>query len=360
MPEGREHVVTPAEAGRRIDQVLAACWCDLSRSRLQKLIAAGLVRAAGRPVRARDRAVAGMRLGVALPDAEPSLLRPEAIPLAIVYEDEHLLVVDKPPGLVVHPGAGVRTGTLVHALLHHAPQIAAVGGAGRPGIVHRLDKDTSGLLIVAKTEACYLQLVAAIARREVARTYQALVWGVPRTSGGRVEAPVGRHPGDRQRMAVTARGKPAATRYRVLEPFGWASYLECALESGRTHQIRVHLSHIGHPVLADPVYGGGRRRALNVAQGVRRLADAILAVLPRQALHAARLEFDHPVTASRLRLEAPLPADFAAALRLLRRPADGGAPAPPAHPRALTAAIRVDRRSPDGGFSSGAPRGHHP
>ena len=329
MPEEREHLVTAEEAGRRLDQVLAACWSDLSRSRLQKLIAAGLVRAAGRPVRARDRAVAGTRLDVTLPDAEPSTLAPEAIPLDIVHEDEHLLVVNKPPGLVVHPGAGVRTGTLVHALLHHAPQIATVGGAGRPGVVHRLDKDTSGLLLVAKTETCYLRLVAAIARREVARTYEALVWGTPRAASGRVEAPVGRHPVDRQRMAVTERGKPAATRYRVLEPFGWAAHLECALESGRTHQIRVHLSHIGHPLLADPVYGGGRRRALNLPQTVRRLIDAIFAVLPRQALHATRLEFRHPETAGVLRLEAPPPADFAAALEILRRSAVGSASEPP-------------------------------
>ena len=329
MPEEREHVVTAAEAGRRLDRVLAACWSDLSRSRLQKLIEAGLVRAGDRAVRARDPAVAGERLAVTLPDVEPTGLAPEAIPLTIVHEDEHLLVVDKPAGLVVHPGAGVRTGTLVHALLHHAPQIAAVGGAGRPGIVHRLDKDTSGLLVVAKTETCYLRLVAAIGRREVARTYQALVWGVPHAAEGRVEAPVGRHPGDRKRMAVTERGKPAATRYRVLEPFGWAAHLECALESGRTHQIRVHLGHLGHPVLADAVYGGGRRRALNLPQGVRRLTDAIFAVLPRQALHAARLELLHPVTAGWLRLEAPLPADLAAALTLLRQSARGGAPDPP-------------------------------
>jgi 23S rRNA pseudouridine1911/1915/1917 synthase len=324
MPAEREHVVTAEEAGRRLDQVLAAAWADLSRTRVQRLIEAGLVRVEGRAARARERPPAGARVVVTVPDAEPSTLTPEAIPLAVVYEDEHLLVLDKPAGLVVHPGAGVRTGTLAHALLHHVPHIAAVGGAGRPGIVHRLDRGTSGLLLVAKTDTAYRRLTQAIARREVVRIYQALVWGEPLPPVGRIEAPIGRHPGDRKRMAVVARGRPAATRYRVLEWFSWASRVECALESGRTHQIRVHLSHAGHPVLGDSTYGGGARRALNLSQGIRRLTDAIFSVLPRPALHAARLEFCHPVTAGVFRLEAPPPADFAAALEILRgqRPAD--------------------------------------
>jgi 23S rRNA pseudouridine1911/1915/1917 synthase len=328
MPEEREHVVTAAEAGRRLDQVLAERWDDLSRTRVQRLMEDGRVTVDGRAVRASDTAVSGARVAIVLPDPEPSALEPEAIPLAVVYEDEHLLVIDKPAGLVVHPGAGVRTGTLVHALLHHAPAIAAVGGAGRPGIVHRLDRGTSGLMLVAKTAASYLALSSAIARREVARAYQALVWGEPRPAEGRIAEPIGRDPRDRKRMAVVARGRAAATRYRRLESFGWASYVECALETGRTHQIRVHLTHLGHPVLADATYGGGPRRVLNLPPALRRLAQEVLAVLPRQALHAARLEFCHPVTARVLRLEALLPADFAAALEILRRAAAGGAPDP--------------------------------
>jgi 23S rRNA pseudouridine1911/1915/1917 synthase len=225
--------------------------------------------------------------------------------------------------MVVHPGAGVRSGTLVHALLAHAPGIAGVGGAGRPGIVHRLDKDTSGLLVVAKTPATYLRLVEAIARREVKREYRALVWGVPKDAAGRVAEPVGRHRVDRKRMAVTRAGRPAATRYRVMEAFGVASWLACELETGRTHQIRVHLSHIGHPVVGDSTYGGGPRRALNVPQAARKLAREIMEALPRQALHATRLSFSHPATGEALTLEAPLPADIEAALERLRNPVTG-------------------------------------
>lgn len=320
MLEEREHVITPAEAGQRLDVVLGGAWPDLSRSRIQKLIEGGSVRVEGRLARARERAPAGSRVRVAVPDPDPGSLVAEPIPLRVLYEDEHLLVVDKPAGLVVHPGAGVRTGTLAHALLHHAPQVAGVGGPGRPGIVHRLDKGTSGLLLVAKTEASYLRLVAAIARREVKRVYHALAWGVPRLAAGRIEAPLGRHPQDRKKIAVTRRGRPAATRYRVLEPFGWACLLECELETGRTHQIRVHLSHLGHPVLGDPTYGGGDRRALNLRGAIRTLAREVFEILPRPALHAARLEFCHPQTGQALALEAPLPADFSAALSILRRP----------------------------------------
>jgi 23S rRNA pseudouridine1911/1915/1917 synthase len=318
MPEEREHRLTPAEEARRLDVVLARLWPDLSRSRLRKLFDAGAVRLDGRAVRARDTGRAGQQVRVCVPDPEPSTLIAEAIPLAVVLEDDDLLVVDKPPGLVVHPGAGVRRGTLVHALLHHAPTIAGVGGAGRPGIVHRLDKDTSGLLLVAKSERAYQALVAAMARREIARTYDALVWGSPAADAGRIEAPIGRHASERTRMAVTARGRPAATRWRVRERFGWASRLECELETGRTHQIRVHLQHVRHPVLRDAAYGGGPARVLNLREPVRTLARSVFGVLPRQALHAARLRFSHPTTGSALALEAPLPPDFAAALDLLR------------------------------------------
>ena len=323
MPEEREHRLTRAEAGRRLDRVLAELWPDLSRTRIARLMDRGLVRVAGHEVAPSFAAGEGEMVTLALPDPEPSTILPEDIPLDIVYEDDHLLVVNKAAGMVVHPGAGVKQGTLVHALLAHAPQIAGVGGAGRPGIVHRLDRNTSGLLVVAKTPTAYLRLVEAISRREVSRLYRTIVWGVPKDAAGRVFEPVGRHPKHRERMAVIRSGRPAATRYRVLEAFGTAAYLECELETGRTHQIRVHLSHLGHPVVGDSTYGGGPRRALNVPESARRLAREIVEFLPRQALHAARLAFLHPATGKALALEAPLPADIEAALERLRKSVTG-------------------------------------
>jgi len=329
MPEEREHRktrrhrVTQAEAGCRLFRVVADRWPDLSRTQIARLMKQGLVTLDGKPAAPRDAARAHALARIEVPAPEPTTLAAEEIPLAVVYEDEHLLVVNKPAGMVVHPGAGNRRGTLVHALLAHAPGIANVGGAGRPGIVHRLDKDTSGVLVVAKTQAAYLKLVEAIARREVHREYLALVWGEPKDRGGRIAEPVGRHPKDRKRMAVTPKGRVAATNYRVLQSFGWASYVECRLETGRTHQIRVHLSHLGHPLLGDATYGGGARRVLNLPEGARRLAREIVETMPRQALHAARLAFSHPATGERLALEAPLPADFSAALDRLRKSVAG-------------------------------------
>jgi 23S rRNA pseudouridine1911/1915/1917 synthase len=332
MPEEREHRIGVNEARQRLDVVLARAWPDLSRSRLRKLFDGGGVRLDGRAARPRDPAREGQLVVVHIPDPEPTTLVAEPIPLSIVFEDDDLLAVDKPAGLVVHPGAGVRRGTLVHALLHHAPSIAGVGGAGRPGIVHRLDKDTSGLLLVAKTERAYLALVAALAAHAVRRTYWALAWGEPHEESGRIDEPIGRSPRERTKMAVVRRGRPAATRWRVRERFGWASWLECELETGRTHQIRVHLAHRRHPVLADSTYGGGPTRVLNLREPVRTLARSVFGVLPRQALHAARLRFSHPTTGLPLALEAPLPADFAAALAQLRGMAGahraGGSPEP--------------------------------
>jgi len=323
MPEEREHRVTREESGRRLDRVLADRWPDLSRTRLARCMNEGRVTIEGAAAAPRDRARVGALVRVALPDSEPTQLEAEAIALDIVYEDEHLLVVNKPAGMVVHPGAGVKRGTLVHALLAHAPRIAEVGGPGRPGIVHRLDKDTSGLLVVAKTQTTYLRLVEAISRHDVRREYLALVWGEPRDRASRIDQPVGRHPKDRKRMAVTPRGRLAATNYRVAESFGWAALVECRLETGRTHQIRVHLSHLGHPVLGDATYGGGARRVLNLPERLRRLARDIVETMPRQALHAARLVFSHPATGEPLALEAPLPADFSAALDRLRNSVAG-------------------------------------
>jgi 23S rRNA pseudouridine1911/1915/1917 synthase len=269
----------------------------------------------------------GDRVHVELPDPpDPATLglAPEPLPLDIVFEDEHVIVVDKPAGLVVHPGAGVARGTLVHALLHHAPGIVGVGGSGRPGIVHRLDKGTSGLLVVAKTDASYRNLIEAMRSRAVTRDYLALIWGDPGWSSQRVEAPIGRHPRDRKRMAVTSRGgRPAATRFEVAERFGEAALVRARLETGRTHQIRVHLGHLGHPVVADPVYGGTVKKLLSPGLGPRSLRGALLEHLSHQALHAAELRFLHPITGEALHFTAPVPEDFARALELLRAGANG-------------------------------------
>jgi 23S rRNA pseudouridine1911/1915/1917 synthase len=287
---------------------------------LQTLIREGRVSVNGRRGRASLRLRDGDRICLELPPkARASPLVPEPHPLAIVFEDDVMLVLDKPPGMVVHPGAGVRTGTLVHALLHHDPAIAGVGGEGRPGIVHRLDKDTSGLMVVAKTDRAFRALVAAIQERRVSRVYRALVWGDLARDSGRIEAPIGRDPRQRQRMAVVARGgKPAATRWEVLERFGPVTLLALALESGRTHQIRVHLGHRRHPVVGDPLYGGRGKKLLSLGSRERSLGSALLECLPRQALHASELRLEHPITGRSLRFNAPCPSDFERALEMLR------------------------------------------
>ena len=291
-------------AGLRLDQALARLFPEYSRSRLQAWVRAGRVLLDARPAADVKRKVWGGER-VTLADAAgavESAERAEAIPLAIVHADDAIMVIDKPAGLVVHPGAGNRQGTLLNALLHHAPQLASVP---RAGIVHRLDKETSGLLVVAKTLAAHTDLVRQLAARTVKREYLALVHG--RVAGdGTIDAPIGRHPVARTRMAVTASGREARTRYRVSERFDGATLLAVTLETGRTHQIRVHMRSIGHPLVGDPTYG--RRHA----------AAGPLADFPRQALHAARLGLTHPVTRARCEWAAPLPADLRALLASLR------------------------------------------
>ncbi len=297
----------PAEcAGLRLDQALARLLPEHSRSRLAAWVKQGKVSLDDTAADARRKVWGGERVAiaaVALP--EEAAQQPEDIPLTVVYEDGHVLVVNKPAGLVAHPGSGNWQGTLLNALLHHAPQLA---GVPRAGIVHRLDKDTSGLLVVAKTLEAQTDLVRQLAARTVKRQYLALAHGrVARD--GLVDAPIGRHPVQRTKMAVVASGRAARTHYRVLERFARATLLECALETGRTHQIRVHMAELGHPLVGDPVYGPRRR-----AQGV--LAD-----FPRQALHAWRLALVHPATGAEQAWEAPLPEDFAELLESLRKTA---------------------------------------
>jgi 23S rRNA pseudouridine1911/1915/1917 synthase len=292
----------------------------LSRNRLQQLIAQGRVLVNGRAAKPSLKLKAGDRLEVSVPPRRRTKLEPEPQPLVVVHEDDSVLVLEKPAGLVVHPGAGVASGTLVNALLHHAPDIATVGGEGRPGVVHRLDRDTSGLLVVAKTEQAYLFLVHALRERQVKRVYHAIVWGDPGPAEGVIELPIGRDPKDRKRMAVVRgpAGKPARTRWRVLERYGLATLVEARLETGRTHQIRVHMSVLRHPVVGDPAYGGRVKKMLSLRQSERSLADALLRLLRRQALHAAELEFAHPVTGEQLRFRSEPPQDFREALDRLR------------------------------------------
>jgi 23S rRNA pseudouridine1911/1915/1917 synthase len=305
--------------GERLDRFLATGQPDLSRNALQGLIRDGAVTVNGLPVRASLRLRPGDRVRVALPEPRTVVLEPEDMPLAIVHEDDDIIVLDKPAGLVVHPGAGVDRGTLVHALLHRYPEIASVGGPGRPGIVHRLDKDTSGLMVVARSARAYRALVEDLRTHTVRRTYGALVWGEPRASEGTLETRIGRHPRDRQRMAVLRQGgKDARTHWQVSERFEVASRLEIRLETGRTHQIRVHMAHLGHPVVGDALYGGRVKKELSPDPEQRSLAAALLQCLSRQALHASALALTHPVTQTLLAFESPWPADMTDALVRLR------------------------------------------
>ncbi len=303
-------VADEAAAHQRLDRWLASIWPDLSRSRVKALIEKGHLTRDGSVVcDPADAVRPGARYVLTLPPPAPALPAAQEIPLAILFEDAHLIVLDKPPGLVVHPAPGNETGTLVNALLAHCGgALPGIGGEARPGIVHRLDKDTSGVMVVAKTETAHKALSEAFARRDLERCYLALAWGVPARAEGRIEAPIGRHPVDRKRMAVVAKGKPAATRYRVLRAFGTAcALLECRLETGRTHQVRVHLAHLGHPLVGDPAY---LRRLPAAASRLPRDLRAALTGFPRQALHAVSLAFRHPITGERLAFTAPLPGDL--------------------------------------------------
>jgi len=306
IPPPAQVLEIPAEcAGLRLDQALARLLPEHSRSRLAAWVKQGKVSVDDTAADARRKVWGGERVTLAdivLPDEAAQ--QAQDIPLAILHEDAQILVVNKPAGLVVHPGSGNRDGTLLNALLHHAPPLAAVP---RAGIVHRLDKDTSGLLVVAKTLEAQTDLVRQLAARTVKRHYLALAHGRVARDGV-VDAPIGRHPVSRTKMAVVGSGRAARTHYRVLERFDRATLLECALETGRTHQIRVHMAELGHPLVGDPVYGP------------RRKAPAPLAGFPRQALHAWRLALVHPATREEMGWEAPLPEDFSRLLDALRQP----------------------------------------
>lgn len=311
--EPRSVEVPDALAGRRFDQVLAEVFPEFSRSRLAEWIKSGDALLDGRQVRPRDPVVGGETVTLDVVLDEQTHDAPEDIPLDVLYEDADVLVLDKPAGMVVHPGAGNRTGTLVNGLLFRDPALALLP---RAGIVHRLDKDTSGVMVVARTVQAHAALVEQLSAREVHRQYLAIVLG-PLVSGGTVDAAIDRHPRDRLRMAVREDGREAVTHYRLRERFRAHTALECRLETGRTHQIRVHMQHLRHPIIGDPLYGG----SLKLPKAASEALVAALRAFRRQALHAETLEFVHPRTGEPVRTSAPVPADMQSLMRLLREDA---------------------------------------
>lgn len=304
--------VAPGEAGERIDRWLSARFPDHSRTQVQRWIRDGNVTMDGAAPRASHPVEAGEVFLVRVPPPAPTTLDPRPLVLDLVHEDEHLAVIAKPPGLVVHPGAGADRTTLAHALLARWPGWDPPGSLRRPGIVHRLDRDTSGLLVVARTQLAYLSLVRQISAREVTRRYIALCWGDLERDAGRETGSIGRDPRDRRKMAVRHDGRPALTEWRVLRRFDMVSLLDITLGTGRTHQVRVHLSHAGHPVFGDPGYGGTAAWVHRLGEERRAVMREYLQQLGRQALHAYHLTFRHPVNGGICRFETPVPADMAA------------------------------------------------
>ena len=312
MPGEIHSLVVPQSLpAERLDVFLRACLPTISRGTIQRLIEQGDITVNGQTVKSTHHPRAGEQIDIHWPAPQPSTARAEDIPLVVLFEDENLLVLNKPPGLVVHPAAGHEEHTLVNALLHHCRgQLSGIGGVARPGIVHRLDKDTSGCLVVAKNDSTHVDLAAQFAHRHIQKTYHALVCGEMSSQAGEIRTGIARHPSHRKRMAVTdGGGRDAWTSYQVLERFTGATLVQAELHTGRTHQIRVHLQHLGFPLLGDEVYGKRQNQRLSQLTGYHP---------PRQMLHASRLVFVHPQTRGEMRFEAPLPADFQKALSLLR------------------------------------------
>jgi len=318
-PISRRATVSPGQAGHRLDRAAAELLEEFSRSRLKVWIESGALTLEGRRAAPKTRVREGEEIALEVTPQPAVALEPEAIPLNLVHEDDALFIIDKPAGLVVHPGAGNPAGTLLNALLHKDPDLA---GLPRAGIVHRLDKDTSGLLAVARTLNAHRTLVRALERREIRRAYEAVCQGVL-TGGGEIDAPIGRHPTNRLRMAVVERGRPARTRYRVMERFRAHTRVRIELDTGRTHQIRVHFAHIRAPLVGDPLYGGRPRLPKAPQQQLLR----VLQPFPRQALHARRLQFGHPDGGEDVAFESPLPADLRDLIEALRSDAVGAASA---------------------------------
>ncbi len=316
-----EILVPNVEKRERLDKFLANQIENTSRSKIEKLIESGLVLVNGETVKPSHKISPGERIIVKIPKEPRPELEPEPIPLNIVYEDDYLLVVNKPAGMVTHPGHGNYTGTLVNALLYHCSKLSKVnvsGGEVRPGIVHRLDKDTSGLLVVAKDDETHRHLARQFFHKTVEREYWAVVWGHFNTNRGVIEAELGRSKSDRKKFAVVEGGKLAVTEYEVLEKFEFLSLLRLKLKTGRTHQIRVHLAYIGHPVFGDPVYGGRRIAWGGVDRKKKLLVDELLKIMPRQALHAKTLGFIHPWRNEFMKFDSELPDDITKLLDVLR------------------------------------------
>ncbi len=321
---GEEFVVSEEEGGTRLDRFLAVRISDVSRSQFRKWLDEGFVTVDEVAVKPSALLKPGSRVHLDRPAPLPSTLIPEAIPIHVVHEDEEILILNKPAGLTVHPGAGRRVGTLAHGLLHLHPERAWPGPPERPGIVHRLDRLTSGLMVVACSGRAYLDLQGQIARRELSRGYVALCWGCPSTASGVIDAPIGRDLRDRKRMAVVRRGgRPARTHYRLLRRLDPLCLLDVRLETGRTHQIRVHMAHLGLPVFGDPIYGGGRGFLPRLSTDDRELWSARLRRLNRQALHAYHLALRHPRDGRPWVFEAPVPEEIET---LLMEMTEGAAP----------------------------------
>ena len=309
--------VTSREKGQRLDLFLTGCCPLLSRRRIQVLIKGGHVLVNGAKMRPSYPVEAGDRIRMDPPPPERLSVEPENIPLVILYQDDDLLVLDKGAGMAVHPAPGSWEGTLVNALLYHCRDLSGINGWLRPGIVHRLDKDTTGLMVVAKNDEAHRGLAAQLASHSIQRSYTALVWGNPQRDRGRIDAPIGRNPRDRKKMAVVEGGRAAATHFQVEERFAFLCLLDLRLETGRTHQIRVHLQHEGHPVFGDPLYGGVNR-IRGIKGEFRRRARELQELIHRQALHARSLRFEHPRSRAPMQFTAELPADFSRLLEALR------------------------------------------
>ena len=312
--------VPGTDKGTRIDKWLAMVTGYITRSRLKSLLESGEVSVDNNTVYdPAYRVKSGQVVKLCIPEPSPASPIPQKIPLNIIFEDTDIIVIDKPPGMVVHPAPGNRDNTLVNALLSHCGNsLAGIGGVRRPGIVHRLDKDTSGLLVAAKTEVAHLELSKQFAARKVQRTYRALIWGIPLPTSGEIKGNIGRSPKNRKKMAILRLGgKPAITKYEVQETYYRSSCLvQCQLKTGRTHQIRVHLAHIGHPVMGDPLYKGRQRVLKNQLPDSAR---EFLIAFTRQALHAESLAFSHPITGQLSDFSSPLPSDFRQLLHILRK-----------------------------------------
>jgi 23S rRNA pseudouridine1911/1915/1917 synthase len=311
--------ITDQDINQRLDHFLTAKFRQFTRSYIQQLIANGHVLVNDTKVKSGFRLRAADSVYITIPEPEASPIRAENIPLDIIYEDSDLLVIDKPAGMVVHPGAGNRSGTMVNALLFHCRSLSGINGILRPGIVHRLDKNTSGLLVVAKNDRSHLSLTGQFETRDIVRIYAAVVWGIPQASSGLIETNIDRSHRDRKKMSVSGmRGKPAITKYHVEEELNGFSLLRLTLGTGRTHQIRVHLNYINHPVFGDREYNGGVSQLNRIAGNRRKIITCILKDMPRQALHARELSFIHPASNKRLSFYAPIPEDIDKTIHALK------------------------------------------